>query len=236
MKRKINLRIISTFFIFLIVTGCKKEAVFNVTFKGKVLDDKNGIPVKTGKIFVAGIHQVGSGIFGYKEEKLLGGSNFDINGNFYLSFKKWDLATTFSFYFDNTEGYFTKSFDIDIQNLQDFTDTILPLTKITYLKINFENINPVNPEDEMSFSNYILDDPQFGYIGKPCNRVYTRGGHDPNNSLIIKGNSAGYNLCPVPAERNIAIHWLVRKNNIQSIYRDTIFCQRDLTTNYEIRY
>lgn len=236
MKRKFNLTILATLFIFLIMTGCKKEAVLNVTFKGKVVDDKNGLPVKTGKISVAGIHQVGSVLSGYKEERLLGESNFDINGNFQLCFKKWDLATTFSFYFNNTEGYFTKSFDIDIQNLQGFTDTILPLTKITYLKINFENINPVNSDDEMSFSHYILFDPQFGYIGKPCNRIYIRGGHDPNNSLIIKGNSAGHDLCPVAAERNIAIHWLVKKNNTQSIYRDTIFCPRNITTNYEIRY
>lgn len=223
--------------LLLAFAGCIKEPERTpgppIEYTGIAIDDKTGQPLASLNIRVVGHNNSGGVWFGTSEKVDLGTALTDAAGRFRLNFTKWEAAQTFEFYFSVPPGYFRRFFTLDANKVHS-GDTVIKFTKETMLRIAFKNTSPVDANDRLSFHHYNAE-AEFGYVISPCTTTLVSGIINVDG-YFVGGNVEGSQTCPVAADRKHYINYAVRKSGVTTVYKDSVYCARNMTNVYNLNY
>ena len=213
-----------------------------LTCSGKITDDITNAGISGGGLIkVDGYNANATGIATDRKENI-GNGTINADGSFTVSFTKWPEATTYEFYFNYPNNAYINNGNFYLNTLLVssglFTNgsysTNITAAKLTQLQINFRNIAPINADDSLHII-FPDNNVHFYYLFPHYENLQnctigTFGG--------IKGgmNASGTEKCNVPSDRKFQLKWITRKNGIIRNYNDSIFCQRNTTTIYNLDY
>lgn len=198
--------------IILILFSCSKDGG-NIKAEGTVVDKTTGNPVPEAMVY---LRQIGRNL------SLAGGM-----GGSTIASQKADANGKFSFVFDANykdniyevqavkENYYDDSNNEASVPSSGATDLKVPLQPYAYLKIHVINANPKD---------------QFDYIS--VNNSFSGGGGGPFVGKTIDSFAIGN----VMGNRINTIVWFVKRNDLETIHKDSIYCPAFDTTLYEIKY
>jgi hypothetical protein len=236
--------VIIFFQAIIIFSGCKKSlSDEELTFTGKITDDITGAGISGGgSIKVDGYKGNTVGLLAVDRKQNIGNGTINADGSFTVSFTKWAEATTYEFYFNYPNNSYINNGNVYLNTLlvssslfaNGSYSTNITAAKLTQLQISFRNISAVNADDSLHIS-FPDNNVHFYYLFPHWENLQncalgTWGG--------IKGsiNASGTLKSNVPADRKFLLRWVTRKNGIIRNYNDSIFCQRNTTTIYNLDY
>jgi hypothetical protein len=232
------------FHILIMFSGCEKSlSDEELTLTGKIADDITGVGISGGgSIKVDGYNGNAVGLLAVDRKQNIGNGTITADGSFTVSFTKWPEATTYEFYFNYPNNAYINNGNLYLNTLllgsHLFTNgpysTNITAAKLTELQINFRNLSPFNADDSLRII-FPDNNVHFYYLFPDWENLQncalgTWGG--------IKGgiNASGTLKSNVPADRKFLLRWVTRKNGIIRNYNDSIFCQRNTTTIYNLDY
>lgn len=228
------------------LSGCKKIlGIEELKLTGKISDDITGVGIAGGgSIKVDGYNGNAVGLFAMDRKEDIGKGKINADGSFSITFSKWNLATTYEFYFSYPNNAYINNGNIYLNTLlvssSLFADgsynTNITAAKLTEVQINFRNVSPVNADDSLQIKfPQPVNNIHFGYLFPRFENL--------QNCLVgtwggIKGgiNASGTLKCNVPAERKFNLEWLTKKNGVIRNFNDSISCARNVTTVYTLNY
>jgi hypothetical protein len=200
-----------SFFLFL-TFSCSKDGG-NIKAEGTVIDKTTGNPVPEAMVY---LRQIGRNL------SLAGGM-----GGATIASQKADANCRFSFVFDANykdniyvvqavkENYYDDSNNEASVPSGGASDLKVPMVPYAYLKIHVVNANSVD---------------QFDYIS--VNNSFSSGGGGPFVGRTVDAIAIG----KVMGNHLNTLVWFVRKNGVETKYKDSIICSAFDTTLYEIKY
>ena len=204
----------------LFLNACKKE-VATYDLSGKVFDPQLKKNVSSANISLKA-SKVQSGIYNpnYTEIQSV---NTSSDGSFYL---KVDYDNVSGYQVDvSKNNYFDESIRLktdDIQN-PDGLSLNIDLIPIAHIEIRIKNTTPQAADDEIRV--------HFSNVDVKCKDCW-------NNDTIV-GIGPSYNFsktAQVSGEKKMVLKWVVKKNGIQHVYKDTILSKAFTTVTYNIDY
>ena len=228
----------------LISTGCKKIlGIEELTLSGKITDDITNVGISGGGyIKVDGYNGNATGFLATDRKEDIGEGKINGDGSFTVRFSKWDVATSYAFYFYYpNNGY--------INNGNDFLNTLyvssglfangsystnITAVKLSKLQLSFRNISPVNGDDSLKII-FPDNNVHFYYLFAQFENLQNCT-IEPPGIVKVGINANGILKCNVPSDRKFQLKWITRKNGVARNFSDSIYCPRNTTTIYNLDY